>query len=411
MPLSRVAVLRQVRAPPSHRGPGLPHTRSPVPEECTMTDASRRASNFPSHDPVARLKQLETELRRMTKVFMDGADPIVIMDLDRRLVDMNHEVENVFGWTRDELVGGKTRHLLPPEFQELADSVWERLHAGETVRNYEAAIRSRSGEVVPVLATSFLLTDEGGDPIAAAAILKDITKLKQANDLVARRSDDLKQLTRALAHDLATPLRGISGLSDLLAEDCADQLSDSGREYLGLIRDSAARMQEMIDALLACAKLDHQELQFTAVDCARVFDSAVGNLNAVISESEAVITSDALPVVSGSETLLMQLFQNLIGNAIKFRREESPRVHVTAARTGDSWHFEVRDNGIGIPEKHLDSVFGVFQRLHAEDKFPGTGIGLAACRTIVERHGGTIRVESEVGVGSVFHFTLRPTAE
>lgn len=371
-----------------------------------MSDSANPAHKHSERDPMSRLKQVETELRRMTKVFMDGADPIVIMDLNRHLVDMNHEVEDVFGWTRAELVGGETRHLLPVEFQGLADSVWERLNAGETVRNYEAAIKTRSGQEVPVLATSFLLTDEEGQPIAAAAILKDITKLKEANDLVARKSQDLKQLTRALAHDLATPLRGISGLSDLLAEDCADQLSESGQEYLSLIRDSAARMQEMIDALLDCARLDHQELEFARVDCARVFDKACANLSAAIAESSAVVTCDPLPEVSGSETLLMQLFQNLIGNAIKFRGEETPQVHVTAATIGENWHFEVRDNGIGIAEKHLDSVFGVFQRLHAEDRYPGTGVGLAACRTIVERHGGTIRVESEPGVGSVFHFTL-----
>ena len=169
-------------------------------------------------------------------------------------------------------------------------------------------------------------------------------------------------------------------------------------------------MQEMIDGLLACARLDRQEVQFTDVDCCKVFDKATANLSAAISEAEAVVSADTLPVVHGCETHLMQLFQNLIGNAIKFRGPDPPRVQVSAEASEDGWHFQVRDNGIGIREKDQEKIFGVFQRLHGEDRFPGTGIGLAACRMIVERHGGHIHVESEPGVGTVFHFTL-PASE
>lgn len=371
-----------------------------------MSDSLNSDRPDVADDTISRLKQAETELRRMTKVFMDGADPIVILDLDRHLVDLNHEAERVFGWSRAELQGGETRHLLPAEFQQLADSVWEQLGSGNTVRNYEAAVRAKSGEEIPVLATSFLLTDESGSPIAAAAILKDITDLKHATDLVTRKNHDLKQFTRALAHDLAAPLRGITGLSDLLADECGDQLTDAGKEYVELIQGSAGRMQEMIDGLLHYAKLEQQSALLEDVDCSQIFESACRNLSAAISESGAEVTSDPLPSIRGYEIHLMQLFQNLIGNGIKFRGEEAPRVHVSVEPIDGGWHFQVRDNGIGISEKNLEKVFGVFQRLHSEEKFPGTGIGLAACKTIVERHGGQIWVESELGDGSVFHFTL-----
>jgi PAS domain S-box-containing protein len=354
----------------------------------------------------ATLKQVEAQLAKMTKVFVDGADPILIFDLDRSVLDMNFETERVFGWSRAELVGGPTRHLLPPELHPLADSVWERLGRGETVRNYETAVRTKSGEVVPVLTTSFLLTSETGQPVAAAAIIKDITQLKRTTEQLQQRNRELQQFANVLAHDLGAPLRGIKGSAQLLDRHCKDQLDEQAGEYLEMIQDSVHRMQRLIKDLLDFARVEHQAKTFQAVDCSQVFEHAVKNLHAAIEENDAKVTCDTLPTIHGNATQLVQLFQNLIGNAIKFRRADAPRVHVTTQRSDEGWHFQVRDNGIGIEATHLDKIFDVFQRLHSEAEFPGTGIGLAICKAIVERHGGRIWIESEKGKGSIFHFTI-----
>lgn len=364
-------------------------------------------SNGPAAESdISKLKQVEAQLAKMTKVFVDGADPIVIFDLDRRVLDMNCETERVFGWSREELIGGPTRQLLPVEFQSLADSVWERLGSGETVRNYESAIRTKSGELVPVLATSFLLTSETGQAVAAAAIIKDITQLKRTTEQLQQRNRELQQFANALAHDLGAPLRGIAGFAQLLESKCEDQLNEQAREYLGMIQDSVHRMRRLIKDLLDFARVEHQAKSFQEVECSRAFEHAVKNLYAPIEENGAEVTCDSLPTVHGNATQLAQLFQNLIGNGIKFRRDDTPRVHVTTERNDEGWHFQVRDNGIGIDAEHLNTIFDVFQRLHSEDEFPGTGIGLAICKAIVERHGGRIWIESERGKGSTFHFTL-----
>lgn len=162
----------------------------------------------------------------------------------------------------------------------------------------------------------------------------------------------------------------------------------------------------MIKDLLDLSRLDSDPDNFLPVDTSTALKHALANLHAVIHENEAVVTSDPLPRVLGNESLLSRLFQNLIGNAIKFRRDEPPRVHVAAEQADGVWQFSIRDNGIGIDSEHHEKIFAPLQRLHAESTFPGTGIGLAACRSIVERHGGRIWVESEKARGSVFHFTI-----
>ncbi len=357
-------------------------------------------------NPTSQLKQIEAQLRLMTKVFMDGADPIVIRDLDGRVLDMNSEVERVFGWKREEMIGKWTRHLLAPECQEAAEAIHERRLKGETVRNFEAIVRAKSGRLVPVLATMFLLTDEDGQPVGMADILKDVTPLKQACNRIQQQNRDLKEFARALSHDLATPLGAIRGFADILLDDNGEQLDEDGREHCRSIVDAAERMNQMIKDLLELTRLEGDPGKFVPVEMSAILNDALANLHAVIQENEAVIASDPLPSLHGHASLLGRLFQNLIGNAIKFRRHETPQIHVSAIRSDDLWHFTVEDNGIGIDPEHLEKIFAPLTRLHGESTFPGTGIGLAACRSIVELHGGRIWVESGKGQGSVFHFTI-----
>lgn len=355
---------------------------------------------------VAKLKQIELQLRRMTSVFLEGADAIIIRDLEGRVLDINRETERVFGWSREDILGQRTRHHLPAELQHQADGVLARVQRGETVRNFELAVRTKAGDVIPVLVTSFLLTDDEGRPAAIADIIKDVTELKQATALLERRNNELKYFTNALSHDLAAPARGIASLAEGLQERCRGVADAEAHEAIRMIRDSATRMQTLIVDLLRFAQLDSQTLVCQPVSCSTVLKRALENLHADVTRAGAQVSSDPLPTVSGNVTQLTELFQNLIGNAIKYCRTDTPRVHVSAARVEAGWEFAIQDNGIGMDARDLDKIFKPFHRLHSQEVFPGTGLGLALCRTIVERHGGRIWVESEKGRGSVFRFLL-----
>ena len=375
-----------------------------------MTDPSD------SHPPLAdndatRLKQIQAQLARMTKVFMDGADPIVIRDLNGNVLDLNRETERVFGYSRGELLGARTRHLLAPEFRELADDTLARIQRGETVRNVEAAVQSKSGKMVPVLATVFVLTDEHGQPAGYAEIVKDITTLKESCAHLQQRNRDLLQFASILAHDLGAPLRGIRHFTDQVQRDCGDKLDEESQENLQLVADSARQMDNLITDLLEYSRIGYREVAFEPVDSSAACQQALVHLQAVITENEAEVACGPLPTVHSNRTMLVQLFQNLIGNAIKFRRFDRPAVQVSAERDGSQWRFAVRDNGIGIDETNLEKIFAVFRRLHGDNVFPGTGSGLAICKAIVERHGGRIWAESEKGQGSVFFFTIPGTGE
>jgi light-regulated signal transduction histidine kinase (bacteriophytochrome) len=305
------------------------------------------------------------------------------------------------------MLGGATRHLLPSEFQPVADAAWERLHRGDSVRNLEAAVKTKAGATIPVLVTSFLLKDEDDQPIATASILKDITTLKQATGALEQRNRELQQFVRAVSHDLGGPLASIGAFARLLQEADGLLRDHQAREYVQSILHCVSRADGLIDDLLEYSRLEASaQPAAEPVDSDRSLKQAQGNLQAAIRDSGAVITSEPLPTVMGHPAQLMQVFQNLIGNAIKFRSLEPPRIHVAAEKCGETWHFTISDNGIGIDPKYHDRIFGVFQRLHSPDKYPGSGVGLAACKHIVERHGGRIWVESQPGRGSVFHFTI-----
>ncbi len=371
-----------------------------------MREPTEASSPATKEDALSRLKEVEAQLSRMTKVFMDGADPIVIRDLDGNVLDINRETERVFGWKRDDVLGTRAKIQLAPEFRELADEILLRLRHGETIRNVEVAIRTKSGETIPVLATAFLLMNENGQPVGYAEIAKDITQLKRACSKLEQKNRELAQFANALTHDLRAPLHTIRGFANLVQNDCHGAREQQCHEYLQLIMKGADQMERLISDVLDYAQIENQTPSFQAVDCQEVFEQALSNLHAAIVEHDAQITHDSLPTISANKTQMVQLFQNLIGNALKFQGEGPPRIHVSSEDGAGEWTFSIRDNGIGIDAKDLHKVFSAFQRLHADSVFPGTGIGLSICRGVAERHGGRVWAESEKGRGSVFHFAI-----
>ncbi|MCH7738285.1 MAG: HAMP domain-containing protein, partial [Chloroflexi bacterium] len=231
-------------------------------------------------------------------------------------------------------------------------------------------------------------------------------ELQLLADALSRSNRELEQFANIASHDLQEPLRMVSSYMQLLESRYKDKLDSDAQEFIGYAVDGAKRMQTQIRDLLAYSRLTTQGTPFDSTDCSEVLNEAIANLSVSIQESNAAITSDALPTVMGDNSQLVSVFQNLIGNAIKYIGDEIPRIHVSAVQSGEDWLFSFSDNGIGIEMQYADRIFLIFQRLHGKDEYDGTGIGLAICKKVVERHGGRIWVESEPDKGSTFYFTL-----
>jgi PAS domain S-box-containing protein len=230
--------------------------------------------------------------------------------------------------------------------------------------------------------------------------------LREAHEELKRSNAELEQFAYVASHDLQEPLRMVSSYTQLLLRRFGERFDGDSKEFMGYIVDGAARMKQLIEDLLAYSRVGTKGKEFREVAVEDSLRRAVSNLRAAIEEAGAAVTWDALPTVLADDTQLTQLFQNLIGNALKFRSASVPRIHVFVANNEPAWHFMVRDNGIGIEPQYFERIFMVFQRLHNKADYPGTGIGLAICKKVVERHGGRIWVESRPGDGSAFHFTL-----
>lgn len=243
-----------------------------------------------------------------------------------------------------------------------------------------------------------------------AEAMASLTAHAQEGDAMAalrRSNEELQQFGYIVSHDLTEPLRTVTNYLQLLARQYQGKLDATADEYIAFAVDGAQRMQELIRALLAYTRVGGSaDVAFTSVDCEALLARTLHGLAIAIQETDAEVTHDPLPTVRGDASQLGLVLQNLIGNALKFRGNAAPRIHISAQREARGWRFAVRDNGIGIDSKHSERIFQVFQRLHTHSEYPGTGIGLAICKKIIERHGGRIWVESTPGQGSVFLFTI-----
>ena len=231
--------------------------------------------------------------------------------------------------------------------------------------------------------------------------------LRKSMENLARSNKELDQFASVASHDLQSPLRTVAGFVELLGERYKGKLDEKADEYIARAVNGAKRMSVLIHDLYVYSRIGTEGKRFSAVNMGTLLKGAVDNLKEIIDENKAVITCDELPEVEGDDTQLIQLFQNLIGNAVKFRRKDaSPNIRISAERKQGEWVFGVHDNGIGIEPRHYERIFDIFQRLHTSDEYPGTGLGLALCKKIMERHGGRIWIESRPGEGSSFYFSI-----
>ena len=369
---------------------------------------------FGTAQDITDLKQAEEALRKSEeqyRSFIENTNSIVLRWLpDGTVAFANRFALDFFGYREEELVGKNVMMIVPG--QESTGRPLENL-ALDIVRDPDRYIRfeneniRKNGERVWVIWTNKAVSDERGNVREILAIGSNITELKQYQEQLQKSNRELEQFAYIASHDLQEPLRMVASYTELLARRYRDRLDERGLEYMAYIVDGAKRMQRLIQDLLTFSRVGRVDTWRGRVDTERVLNGVVANLSETIRETGAVVTRDPLPLVAANETALVQLFQNLIGNATKFRKDtEAPRIHIRTEKAGDAWQFSVNDNGIGIDPKYFERLFDIFKRLHTRDEYPGTGIGLAIAKKIVEAHGGRIWVESEPGKGTTFHFTL-----
>ena len=279
--------------------------------------------------------------------------------------------------------------------------------SGETHFVRDEVFWRKDGSSFPVEYYSTPVREDDGSLVGAVVVFRDVTEQKATEEALIQSNRDLEQFAYVTSHDLQEPLRMISSYTQLLAKRYRGKLEADADEYIGFVIDGAGRMQRLIRDLLEYSRVGTRGRAFEPADLNGVLDEALTNLRHSIDQTGARIDREPLPTLPVDATQIMRLFQNLIGNALKYRADDRvPEIRIELKKRGSDWQFAVRDNGIGIPEKHFDRVFLIFQRLHSRHDYDGSGIGLAVCKRIVERHGGRIWVESEPGTGSTFRFTL-----
>jgi PAS domain S-box-containing protein len=365
-------------------------------------------------------KEAETHLVQMENKYrglLEAApDAMVVVNDAGNIVLLNLQAETAFGYRRDELLGQSMSNIVPAGFPErlVADSLRsaEDALAQQIGTGIELTARRKDGSEFPI--EMMLSPLASADGVLVTAAIRDITARKSSEaqllgkvEELNRSNEELQQFAYIASHDLQEPLRMVASYTALLARRYKGKLDSDADDFIAFAADGATRMQRLIQDLLAYSRVGSKGKDLIYTSSEDALQQAMRNLRGAIEGSGALVTHDPLPSVMADEMQLTQLFQNLVGNAVKYRRAGTPRIHIAAAPTDASkWMFSVRDNGLGIESQFFERIFGVFQRLHKREEFEGTGIGLAICKKIVERHGGTISVESTLGEGSTFRFPL-----
>jgi PAS domain S-box-containing protein len=383
-----------------------------------------------SRQKTEQAERIARDQSARTQAILDGAtDAIITINADGIVESFNDAAVRMFQYSADAVIGRNVKLLMPSPYHEEHDGYLHNyLTTGVSkimgIRREVVGLRADGTSFPMHLAISDVKL---GDCRLFTGFARDVTDVKRtmqqlssANDELARRSEqieqfnlylsrsneDLKQFAYVASHDLQEPLRKVTAFCQLLRDDYGDSLDDNARTYIQYAVDGALRMKTLVQDLLEFSRVETQGKPLEPTDADDACKEAIENLALAIDEVGAEVACDPLPPVQADRAQLVRLFQNLIGNAIKYRSQELPRIDVTVEDNDGQWLFRIRDNGIGIEPQYHERIFVIFQRLHGREEYSGTGIGLAVCKRIVERAGGRIWVESKTGEGSVFCFTL-----
>jgi PAS domain S-box-containing protein len=359
-----------------------------------------------------RLVSANEDLQEQAALLDLSHDAIFVVDSADVVSFWNKGAEDLYGFTREQAIGNVAYELIKTKFPESFEHV---VNLAIDTGYWAGELRqtTSSGEELVIESRWALQRGENGEPTGFLETNRDITARKLAEE--ALRSSmaslelvnaELREFAYVASHDLQEPLRAVSSYVQLLAQRYKGRLDQDADDFIFYAQDGASRMQRLIEDLLAYSRVGTRKDPFARIDCEAVLKETLLNLQLAVEDSGARVSHDPLPTVAADRFQLVQLLQNLLSNAIKFRGESSPIIHIGVEKRNREWLFSVRDNGLGIEEQYFQRIFQVFQRLHGRDEYSGTGIGLAICKKIVERHGGRIWVDSTPGTGATFYFTI-----
>jgi len=391
-------------------------------EWTTHPDLSRGVSFSVARDCTERLK-MENALKEselwMRNIFNSLEEAVLVVSPRRELINLNRAAREIFGYTAEELIARSTDvlHVDEDHFSEFGSRIQSAFEQGKPAE-FEFTGKRKNGEVFPTEHTVTQLKDDDGAVLGIVSVVRDISEKKRSEKelkaMVAeleRSNTELQQFAYVASHDLQEPLRAIAGFLQLLQAKYNDRLDEKGHHYIERSVSAAGRMQNLIHDILKLSRVNTGGQQFVMTDLNAVLNRTLEDMNPTIRKTGARITSAKLPEAPVDADQIQSVFQNLIQNALKYIENRAPTVEIGCEETDDMFCISVKDNGIGIDPKFHDRIFLVFQRLHTRKEYPGTGLGLALCKKILERHGGKIRVDSEPEKGSVFYFTLPKNVE
>jgi PAS domain S-box-containing protein len=360
----------------------------------------------------------------LIRLFNSSPVAIITLDPEGKVVMWNPAAERIFGWTKAEVVGTINPIVPPDRLKEFFNRHLTHVD-GDQLYDLEVRRTRKDGSQVDVSISTAIIRNDLSEVERVLGIIVDITdrkraqeELRQLNVSLEQRVEertselqaairDLESFSYSVSHDLRAPLRAIDGFSDILLEDYGDKLDEDGRHYLQVVRKNTQRMGQLIDDLLAFSRLGRAPMRQDSVDLAALVADIIDDLRSYNPSRVIEFSVGELPVCTGDSSMLRQVLVNLLSNAVKFTQKvEGAKVEVKAVAEGYQWQFLVKDNGAGFDMAYANKLFGVFQRLHRNDEFEGTGVGLAIVERILHRHGGKIWAESAVGQGACFYFTL-----
>jgi len=368
------------------------------------------APNGSDGSKVYTLESADSLYRNLVQEMNEG---VATLTYEGIILYSNTKLASMLQIDMNEIIGLSINDFIIPKDLEKYQTIFDQ--GLETSSSGEISIKSVEGSVIPVyisinnlkrLNVKYVVITDLSDQKHHEELKKAYEEIEKRTLDLERSNEDLKHFAYVASHDLREPLRMITSFLQLLENRYKDNLDQEANTFIEFAVDGAKRLDNMINDLIEYSKVTNNKMEFSFIKLENVLNEALISLMVPIKENNAIITYDTLPVVNGNKQLLIQLFQNLIGNAIKYRSQDDPQIHISALKEKDQYLFSVNDNGIGMDSEHINRIFTIFQRLHRNDEYEGTGIGLAIAQKIVYQHGGHIWVESELGKGSTFYFTI-----